>query len=240
MPEENILGLVPARGGSKGIEGKNIVDIAGKPLISYVLEALEASPRVDKIVCTTDSEEIADVARQYGAEVPFMRPAEMARDDSSIFRALSHAAKKTKAETGFAADYVVTAQPTYPLLEAGHVNAVVDRVLQNDADSAITAVELDHLYHPYNIRQMDDDGRVSFWKEELHFKYPNRQQKPTFYHFGNVYATEYELLAEQERLEGRDNFLVEIDWVSSWDIDTPEDIELAEYFIRKQRGGSDA
>jgi len=237
--EYNVLGLVPARGGSKGVPNKNITDIDGDPLISYVINALQESDAVDRIVCTTDSEEIASVARECGAEVPFMRPDHMAEDDSVIFNALAHAAEKTGEILDFHPDYVVTAQPTHPLMAADQVDRAVTKVITEDADSTVTVVKLDHGYHPYNIREQLDDGTVKFWKEEEHYKYPNRQEKPDFYHFGNLYVTRYELLVEEKRLEGEDNYPVEVDFVSSLDIDTPDDIPLIEYYMDRRWGDCD-
>lgn len=235
LDDVDILGLVPARGGSKGIEKKNIVDVAGQPLISYVLTALEQSRAVDEIVCTTDSEEIASVAREWGAKTPFLRPAEMAADESSIFPALAHGTEQTAEHLDFRADYVVTAQPTYPLVEPSQIDAAVTKVLAEDGDSAITAVELDHDAHPYNIRECGDDGRVQFWNESEHYQYPNRQQKPTFYRFGNVFVTEYDLLVEKERLEGTDNYMVEVDPITTLDVNTPEDLNQVEYHLRRKK-----
>jgi len=239
VTDRNVLGLIPARQGSKGIKKKNIVDVAGRPLIGYVIEALEDSRSVDRIVCTTDSEEIAAVAREWGAEVPFMRPREMAQDDSSVFAALAHAVRRTVDLLDFRADYVVTAQPTYPLMQPDQIDAAVEMAVRQDAESVITAVELDHDAHPFNIRQQGPDGRVSFWKEDEHYAHPNRQQKPTFYQFGNIFVSRFEVLVNHERLEGENNYLVEVDRISTLDVNTPEDLDIVEYHLRKRRDKND-
>lgn len=239
MTGEAVLGLVPARGGSKGIEDKNIVDVAGRPLVSYAIEAMEESRLVDRIVCTTDDETIADVAREWGAEVPFMRPAEMARDDSPVYPALVHAVRQVGTRLDFQPDYVTTVQPTEPLVRATQIDRAIEKAVAEGAESTITAVQLEHDAHPYNIRLKRDDGRVEFWMEEEHYEYPTRQSKPTFYTFGNVYVTRRDVLVEQERLEGDDNYLVLIDSVSALDVNTPEDLEEVEYHIKRRRREAD-
>lgn len=231
-----ILALVPARGGSKGIKNKNIIDLAGKPLIAYVIEALKKSKTVNRIVCTTDSELIAKVAKKYGAEVPFMRPAELAQDTSPTYPALVHALKKLEELEGYKPDYVVTAQPTYPLTRPEHIDNAARKAIEMKADSVITAVALEHDCHPYNIRHVLPDGRVRFWKEKEHYLYPTRQSKPKFYTFGNIFVTSYETLIKHGRLEGDKNYLIEIEPVYHLDINTQDDLDnIALYLGRKKK-----
>ncbi|MFX1383485.1 MAG: cytidylyltransferase domain-containing protein [Promethearchaeota archaeon] len=227
-----VLGLVPARGGSKGIKDKNIVNLAGKPLISYVIEALKKSETVDKIVCTTDSEKIAEVAREYGAEAPFLRPAEMARDDSAAYPALMHAVKKIEELQNYRPDYIVTAQPTYPLMKPEQIDKAVNLAIEKQADSVVTVVELEHARHPYNIRYMEPDGTLQFWKEEEHYKYPTRQSKPQFYSFANILVTNYSTLMNRGRLEGVKNYPLVVELITSFDINIQEDLEIIEFIMK--------
>ena len=231
-----ILGLVPARGGSKGIKNKNIINLAGKPLIAYAIEALKKSKMVNRIVCTTDSELIASVAKKYGAEAPFMRPTELAQDNSPTYPALVHALKTLEKLDGYKPDYVVTAQPTYPLILPEQIDAAVKKAVEMRADSVITAVALEHDCHPYNIRHILPDGTVRFWKEKEHYLYPTRQSKPKFYTFGNVFVTSYETLIKKGRLEGKKNYLIEIKPIYHSDINTQEDLDkIADYLKDKKK-----
>lgn len=239
MADNAVLGLIPARGGSKGIENKNIVDVAGRPLISYAIEAMGASESIDRIVCTTDSEEIAEVAQEWGAEVPFLRPASMAEDDSPVYPALVHAVERVEELLDFVPEFVVTVQPTEPLVKSDHIESAVRKATTERAESTITAIELEHDAHPYNIRRKRPDGRVEFWMEEEHYDHPTRQSKPTFYKFGNVYVTRRDVLLERERLEGEDNYLVTIDAISGLDVNTPEDLDEVEYHLERRRGQTD-
>ncbi|KKU84922.1 MAG: CMP-N-acetylneuraminic acid synthetase, partial [Parcubacteria group bacterium GW2011_GWA2_47_8b] len=113
MPKQyKILGIITARGGSKGVPGKNIKLLGGKPLIAYSIEAAQKSGVFDRIILTTDDQKIADVAKQYGCEVPFMRPAELAGDTVQHLPVLRHAVQWLKDNDGYSPDYCMTFQPT--------------------------------------------------------------------------------------------------------------------------------
>lgn len=230
-----ILALVPARGGSKSIKNKNIINLAGKPLIAYVIEALKKSKAVDKIVCTTDSEVIAKIAQKYGAEVPFMRPKELALDISPVYPALTHAVKMLEKLQNYRPDYIVMVQPTSPLVDPGQIKAAIQIAIQKKADSVITTVNLDHDCHPYNIREILSDGRIKFWMEKEHYQFPTRQSKPQFRKFGNLYVSSYDTLIKKGRLEGENNYALIVDKNTTLDINTPEDIKEIEYFLKNKK-----
>ena len=116
------LGIIPARGGSKGIRNKNIRAFAGKPLIAYAIDAAKKSRYLSRTVVSTESEEIARVAKEYGAEVPFLRPKELAEDTSKVFDAIAHLLEKLKTDEGYAPDYIVLLQPTSPLRTAKDID----------------------------------------------------------------------------------------------------------------------
>jgi len=229
-----ILGLVPARGGSKGIKDKNIIEVAGKPLIGHVLAALQKSTFVDKVICTTDSEKIAEVARAYGAETPFLRPAELAEDSSAVYPALVHAVQKLEEIQKYKPDYIVTVQPTSPLISSEQIDATVNLAIEKKADSAITVVSLDHDCHPYNIREVLSDGTVKFWMEDEHYKFPTRQSKPSFYKFGNLFVSSYNTLVNKGKLEGENNYSLEIDAKSALDVNTMEDLKTIEDILKNK------
>ena len=115
-----VLGIIPARGGSKGIPGKNMRLLGGKPLLAYSIEAARASGVIDRLILSTDSEEIAALGREFGAEIPFMRPAELAADDTPMQAVLEHALAGLD-EQGWRAEIVVLLQPTAPLRRPEHI-----------------------------------------------------------------------------------------------------------------------
>ncbi len=235
-----ILGLIPARGGSKGIKNKNIINLAGKPLIAYAIEALKKSKAVDKIVCTTDSELIAKVAERYGAEIPFLRPRELAKDTSPVYLALAHAIKMLEKLQNYKPDYIVMIQPTSPLVLPEQISAAVKMVIRKKADSVITAIDLEHDSHPYNIRDILPDGRIKFWMEKEHYKFPTRQSKPQFRKFGNLYVSSYNTLIRNGRLEGKKNYALKVDKNTTHDINTLEDIWEIECFLKSRKTKNNA
>ena len=138
-----ILGVITARGGSKGIPGKNIKPFLGKPLIAYTIEAAKKSGVFDpavggtsRLILSTDDPEIAEVAKKYGCEVPFMRPKELAEDKSAHLPVMQHAVQWLKDNENYQPDYVMILQPTSPLRQPFHIKEAVELILKTGADSA--------------------------------------------------------------------------------------------------------
>jgi N-acylneuraminate cytidylyltransferase len=137
----NILGLVPARGGSKGLPRKNILPLAGRPLLAHSIDHGVKSKYVNKIVCTTDDQEIADIARKHGAEVPFIRPAELATDDQDDSGFTTHAIQWLIDNEGWCADMVILLRPTSPIRDIKHIDAALKMLYDNpDAHSIVSIV----------------------------------------------------------------------------------------------------
>lgn len=133
---KHILAIIPARGGSKGLPGKNILPLAGYPLMAYSIEAALAAPSVTRVIVSTDSEEIADVARRYGAEVPFVRPADHAQDHSLDLDVFVHALEWLHENENYAPDLVVQLRPTSPVRYVADIENCIAKMLANeDADS---------------------------------------------------------------------------------------------------------
>ena len=147
-PRPRVLALVPARGGSKGIPDKNLRPLAGHSLIAHAAAAARASGVVDRIVLTTDSTRIADEGRRMGLEVPFTRPAELARDDSPMLPVVEHAIDMVERD-GWTPDIIVLLQPTSPgMRRAAYLRAAVEALVQTNADSVVTVVELRGITRP--------------------------------------------------------------------------------------------
>ena len=143
-----VLALVPARGGSKGIPRKNVRILGGHPLLAYSVAAGLAAVRVDRVVVSTDDEEIAQVAKEYGADVPFLRPAELSGDDVPDLPVFQHALRWLADEDGFRPELVVHLRPTSPLRPAGLVDAALAALMAApDADSLRSVAPPDHT--PY-------------------------------------------------------------------------------------------
>jgi CMP-N,N'-diacetyllegionaminic acid synthase len=143
----NILGVIPARGGSRGIPSKNLALLAGRPLLAYTADAVKASTRLTRTIVSTDDERIAECAKSLGLDVPFMRPSSLAADDVPMLPVLQHAIDTLKTD-GFAADIVVLLQPTSPLRRGEHIDAAVDWLERTAADSVVSVVEVPHQFNP--------------------------------------------------------------------------------------------
>ena len=153
-----VLGLIPARGGSKGIPGKNIKPLGGKPLIGYTFESAAESQRLSRRILTTDSQEIADVGERYGIEVPFLRPAELADDNASAHDYILHCLDFLEESEGYCPELVVLLQPTCPLRSGADIDACVDLLAGSDADSVVSVATLPPQYHPNWQFTVSQDG----------------------------------------------------------------------------------
>ena len=139
-----IVGVIPARSGSKGIPNKNIKPLAGRPLIYYTIQAGLESRLLNRLLVSTDSPEIEDIAKGYGAEVPFLRPAELAQDDTPRLPVVQHAARYLEKTEGYKPDIMVTLQPTSPLRRAEHIDAAIDMLISTKADRVLSVCEAEH------------------------------------------------------------------------------------------------
>ncbi len=224
---KKILVLIPARGGSKRFPGKNIYPLNGKPLIAYPIEAAKASKFVDRVVVSTDDGKIAKTAKKFGAEIPFMRPAELAKDDSLVINAVIFSLKKLEKINAWRPDYIVLLQAVSPLISCAHIDKAIEMAVKNRADSVVAVSEVNNLNHPYNVRKISEDGIISFWQEKFHYKYYNKA-KPKFYHAGALWVSSYDMIIKNRRFEGKKNFSLILDSFCLLDIDYINDLELIE------------
>jgi CMP-N-acetylneuraminic acid synthetase len=217
----HIVAVIPARGGSRGIPLKNLREVAGKPLISYVIEACLAAEPVDRTVVSTDHEGIAQVAREFGAEVPFMRPKELAGDEVTLDPVIYHAVTTLEAQDGRHIDIVLTVQPTCPLLKPTTIDGAVRTLLDGGWDSVTSVRETRHLYWQ----------RVNGQMRPLFEERVNRQQlEPLYYETGAVFASRRDIITPDNRL-GTNIGQVTNSEEESVDIDTELDLHLAEFLI---------
>ena len=152
-----ILGTICARGRSKGVKNKNIRDLAGKPLIAYTIEYLKNWGNADKIVCSTDSEKIADIAKKFGAEIPVMRPAELATDTSSKLDVLKHIVKFCEKQDDNKYDIIVDLDPTSPLRKNRFLCEAFDKFVKSHANNLYSVGKA--RKNPYiNMVELDENG----------------------------------------------------------------------------------
>ena len=229
----DILGLIPARGGSKSIPHKNIVPLAGRPLIAYTCDSALASERLTRVILSTDDSAIAEVGLQNGVEVPFLRPSEFALDDTPAIEVIQHALKVLKQKENYEPGVVVLLQPTSPLRRAEHIDAAVDKLLESGADTVVSVTEVPHQFNPVSLMQLDDDKLVPLSEGPLILR---RQDKPALYarNGPSVLVVRREVL-ESGELYGPVVRPLEMDSADSIDIDNADDLALAEFWLNRRR-----
>jgi CMP-N,N'-diacetyllegionaminic acid synthase len=186
-----VLGIVTARGGSKTLPGKNLKLLAGKPLIAYTIEAALQSDAIDRLILTTDDPAIADVALSCGCEVPFMRPDELARDETLHLPVVEHAARWMVEHQAYRPDAVMTLQPTSPLRRPDDIRAAIELLEQSGADSVLSVSEVPAHAHPMRTLRLDDhDNAVLFVNGEPVRRRINRRQDlpPAWVMNGAIYV----------------------------------------------------
>lgn len=225
--KQKILALIPARGGSKGIKDKNIIPLAGKPLIAYSIEAAKKSKYIDSIVVTTDSEKIAEVAKKYEARVPFLRPAELAADTSKTIDAVLHAVK-TLTSMGENYNTLVLLQPTQPLRTADDIDRAIELYYENGEDGLVSISSVDDS--PLLIRSIGDDGKlINLLSQNSTCR---RQDMPNYYKVnGCIYINKIEELDENTSFnDNKVPFIM--DKEHSIDIDELSDLWMAECYLK--------
>ena len=227
---KKVLAIIPARGGSKGLPGKNIKKLNGKPLLAYSIETAIQSDVFDKIIVSTDDEKIAKTAKNYGAEVPFIRPAKLATDTAKSIEVLVHAIKWLE-DKGENYDYVMKLQPTSPLRKKEDIVKAMDLLLKKDGNSVISVSECDH--HPLWANTLEDDLKMNeFIRDEVKGK--NRQELPKYYELnGVIFLSKVEVLLRTKDWYGKESYAYVMDSKRAIDIDNIIDFELAEIIMRK-------
>ena len=230
-----ILGVIPARGGSKGIPGKNLRSLAGRPLLAYTADAARDSRRLTRVVVSTDDPAIRDQARDMRIEVPFLRPKELAADETPMLPVLRHAVRALE-EQGFRADAVVLLQPTSPLRRGEHIDRAIDLLESTGADSVVTVVEVPHQFNPASVLYLDGARLRPFIGGPL---IARRQDKPrVFARNGPAVLAVKATVLQGGSLYGDDCRPLLMTAEESIDIDSPGDLDYAEYLLRRgTRGG---
>jgi len=221
-----VLGLVPARGGSKGVPGKNVRPLAGRTLLEYTARAARESGVIDRIVLSTDSAEIADAGRRAGLEVPFIRPASLAADDTPMVPVIMHALSEIE-RYGWSPDIIVLLQPTSPLRRPQHVRDAVNALRESTADSVVTVVEVPRHLSPDYVMRIDD-GRLQPFLPEGTGITRRQDARPAYSRDGTVYAFRRSTLERFGGIYGDDCRPLLIDANESLSIDSPADWDAAE------------
>ncbi|MGI6250557.1 MAG: cytidylyltransferase domain-containing protein [Anaerolineaceae bacterium] len=233
-----VLALIPARGGSKGIPRKNIKNFAGAPLIAYCIAAAKESALITRLIVSTDDQEIAAVAREWGAETPFLRPADLAQDDTTDLPVFEHALKWLRENEGWQPDIVVQLRPTSPIRPKGLVDQAISLLLANPQADSVRGV-VPSGQNPYKMWQLDTASgemrpllQVPGLAEP--FNAPRQSLPQTFWQTGHIDAIRTKVITEQHSMSGKHILPLQIDPRYTVDIDQPSDWPKSEALMSDQ------
>lgn len=229
----NILGVITARGGSKGIPGKNIKLLGGKPLIAYAIKSAQKSKLISHLIVSTDDKKIANVAKEYGAEVPFLRPKKLANDTAKHVDVMLHAVKFMERKLNIIFDYVVVLQPTSPFRRSEDIDGILEKIMKcKKAESAVSVYEVGGDAHPVKMKKMKGDKILPYSVKEE--EGTRRQDLPVAYkRSGDLYIMKRDLLMKKRKIFGNYTIGYVIPQERVVDIDNEFDWLKAEYIMRK-------
>ena len=229
-----ILAIIPARGGSKGIPFKNIKLLNGKPLIEYTTEVALSSKYINRVILSTESIEFAKIGRKLGVEVPFLRPTELAKDDTPTLHVIKNVVAELEKLDQFIPDVIIILQPTSPLRTLDDLNNAIELYLNSQSDSLVSICEVPHNMTPSSILRLKENNLLDPYLsyDENHNL---RQLKPKFYarNGAAIYIFSYECLINKNSLFGDSVIGYKMDKINSIDIDDEFDWEIANLFLSK-------
>ncbi len=227
-----VLGIIPARGGSKRLPRKNLTPFLGKPLVARSIEAALASERLDRVVVSSDDDEILSVARGYDPKIALIRPDAISQDESLAIEYVRHALEtlETAGEAPF--DAVCIVQPSSPLTRAADIDATIELLEQSGADSAVSVMKIDHAIHPFKLKIMEDDRLLAYLEEERG-RMATHQVPSLYVRNGSVYVTRRETIDAGEVI-GQDCRGHVMPRERSVDVNDEIDLAFAEFMHQRE------
>ncbi len=227
-----ILGIIPARSGSKGVTGKNTKLLNGKPLMEYTTEIAVKSNCFTELIVSTDDEKISDIAKKLGVNVPFLRPTELAQDKTPTIDVIVHALQWYESQNIFF-DAVCLLQVTSPFRTVEFLDKVIKKFVENDSDSLVSVQKVPHEYNPHWTFELNEEGNLKIATGETEI-ISRRQELPTaYFRDGSIYITKTDVILNQNSLYGNNISYIESDPELYVNIDTSEDWEKAEMMAKK-------
>lgn len=233
MIPKRILAVIPARGGSKSIPKKNIVDVCGKPLIQYTISESLKVEEITDLVVSTDDNEIANIATGLGALVPFLRPAELATDAALTAPAVKSCLLSMEQLRGYSYDYILLLQPTSPLRRVKHIKEAINALYQHNSDSVVSVCSVEGN-HPFRMKRVVDSRLINFIEQGFEDMRPRQALPPVYIRNGAIYLCQRNHLVDHESLVGQNPYALVMPSSESVNIDTPLDLELARILIKDQ------
>lgn len=226
-----ILAVIPARGGSRGVPNKNIRVFAGKPLIAHTIGQAKLSKRISRVIVSTESELVAAVARRYGAEVPFLRPKHLAEDRSLVVDAIVDLLEKLKKVENYSPDLLVLLQPTSPMRQPSDIDNAIDLLLRRRTDAVLSVCRTEQL-----VFTKDKFDRLHLESNPAFLKSTNRQELPPTYKFDGctVYVIKPKILLKEKTFFPKSTCAYVIPRWRAVDLDEPEDFIVGEIIYNKR------
>ena len=231
--ENKVLTIIPARGGSKGIPKKNIVDVGGKPLIYYSIKVANESELIDRVIVSTDDREIAKIAETLNAEVPFIRPKELAQDNSPTYPVIKHALEWFQNSEKYTPDLIVILEPTFPLRTSKEVDDAIELIsLDEKADSLRGVCE--PFQNPFKMWKIHGKylEPLIITDEDTHGT-PRQNLKKVYWQNGFIYICRYGTIMEKNSITGDKVLPFVLGSDKYMDLDTIEDLELLKCYMKK-------
>ena len=236
MEKRNILAVIPARSGSKSVKDKNIRLINGKPMMAYSIEHALKSKYINRVIVSTDSEEYAEIAKEYGAEVPFLRPADISQDLSLDLEVFEHALAFLKEKEGYEADIVVQLRPTYPIRNVEDIDKMVELMINDESLDSIRCIAPAKEV-AYKMWRENEDGTIRPLLTDIDEAYnmPRQQLPKIYYQNACIDVIRGNVITEQHSMSGNKIYGYKMD--HNFDIDTEEEFLKAEEYIKLTSGG---
>ena len=227
------MGIIPARGGSKGIPRKNIKKIAGKPLLAYTAKAALGSSYISRVVLSTEDQEIRQVGNELGLEIPFIRPDNLAQDNTPSLPVVQHVLVMLERQENYKPDLIVLLQPTSPLRTSKHIDEALELFINQNADSLVSVTEVPHNMKPYSVMKSKKNGTIVpflIYEENKNI----RQQKPKFFarNGAAIYISTYECIMKNNSLYGSKILPYFMKKEDSFDLDDEIDWKIMESLIK--------
>ena len=236
--KRNFLAIIPARGGSKGIPKKNIVNLCGKPLIGWSIDVALKTKDISRVIVSTDDEEIATIAKEHGAEVPFIRPKKLAEDHTPTIDVLRHAIGWLNENERMLYDAIVLLEPTSPIRSHEDISKAIKLFLDKQADSVVSVIEIEKHYNPEWQFLIKKDNMLSCFVNKNISDIASRRQelRSTYIRNGAVYVIKTDnIFGDSSGLYGKKVYAYVMNKESSIDINTPDDLLKAELIMKKNR-----
>lgn len=233
--EKKVLAVITARGGSKGLPQKNIKMLNGKPLIAWTIEQVKSSKMIDKLIVSTDSNEIADVSEKYGAEVPELRPAHLATDDASSMDVLEYVLDNEEKQ-GCMYDYIILLEPTSPLRKKDDIDNIIRLAVDNYDRDGVISVGKVQLEHPMIVKKISPSGTVIPYTTNLVSAYQRQQLDEAFFPYGVGYLIKTSVLKNEHTIYTKNVLPYYIERWQNYEIDDIYDFKCIEAIMEMEAG----